>query len=80
MRSPNPIVNIISLTVCNCFTAAGANRLFFLLDPTSLATETPGFYQDDDGEIAFDDLGDFADFFKPLNKALISRLESAAGD
>jgi hypothetical protein len=59
----------------------GTDGLVFLFDPSSSAAAEPGYYIED-GRVVQDFLEDFLCFYRPINRALIARLqaESRAGE
>jgi hypothetical protein len=54
----------------------GAERLIFLLDPSTCHSEQPGYYLEN-GRVVQDYLEDFMSFYLPIKNALIARLQAA---
>jgi hypothetical protein len=57
----------------------GTDGLVFLFDPTTSTAEQPGYYMED-GLVVQDFLEDFVSFYRPLNRALIARLQAESGE
>jgi hypothetical protein len=53
----------------------GTDGLVFLLDPSTSDAEEPGYYIED-GRVVQDFVEDFVCFYRPLNRALIARLQA----